>query len=265
MKFNAACLQIISNDNPKENLDQVIHLTEESINSGADFVLTPENTFLMTLDQNTLQEKSEDYHVGNCILEILKFIKSKKIWFLIGATPVKIKDKIFNRSILINPKGEIVSFYDKIHMFDVNLPNGETYQESKKFVAGSELTVTKIPWGNLGLSICYDLRFPNHYRQLMKKGADFLTVPSAFTQNTGERHWHVLLRSRAIENFCYIFAPAQTGTHYNNRKTYGHTMIISPDGNILSEKQNGVGFILSEIDVEKITKLRSEIPSVSLD
>ncbi|MEL0177264.1 MAG: nitrilase-related carbon-nitrogen hydrolase [Pelagibacteraceae bacterium] len=198
-------------------------------------------------------------------MEILKFIKSKKIWFLIGATPVKIKDKIFNRSILINPKGEIVSFYDKIHMFDVNLPNGETYQESKKFVAGSELIVTKIPWGNLGLSICYDLRFPNHYRQLMKKGADFLTVPSAFTQNTGERHWHVLLRSRAIENFCYIFAPAQTGTHYNNRKTYGHTMIISPDGNILSEKKNEVGFILSEIDVEKITKLRSEIPSVNLD
>lgn len=265
MKFNAACLQLTSNDQPKENLDQVIKLSDQAIKDGAQIILTPENTFLLTLDKTVLKEKSEDYENGFCIKEIVKYTKSNQIWFLIGGTPVKSNNNIFNRSFLINPKGEIVSIYDKIHMFDVNLPNGESYEESKKFKSGNTLTLSKLPWGNLGLSICYDLRFPNHYRQLMKMGADFLTAPSAFTKNTGERHWHILLRSRAIENFCYVFAPAQTGKHFNNRETYGHSMIVSPDGVILSEKEKGIGFIISEIDVEKVKKIRSEIPSTSFD
>jgi len=265
MKFNAACLQLTSNDQPKENLDQVIKFSDEALKKGAQIILTPENTFLLTLDENILKEKSENYENGFCIKEIIKYVKSNQIWFLIGGTPVKLNNNIFNRSILINPKGEIVSTYDKIHMFDVNLPNGESYQESKKFKAGENLTISKLPWGNLGLSICYDLRFPHHYRELMKRGADFLAVPSAFTKNTGERHWHILLRSRAIENFCYVLAPAQTGKHFNNRETYGHSVIVSPDGAILSEKKEGLGFIISEIDTEKITKIRSEIPSTSFD
>ena len=265
MKFNAACLQLTSNNSPKDNLYQVIDLSEKVISEGADIILTPENTFLFTLDQNELLEKSEECADGHCIKETIKFVKSKKIWFLIGATPVKVKNSIYNRSILINPNGEVVSTYDKIHMFDVNLPNGENYEESKKFKAGKDLIVSKLPWGNLGLSICYDLRFPNHYRELMKKGAEFLTVPSAFTKNTGERHWHILLRSRAIENFCYVFAPAQTGIHFNNRSTYGHAMIISPDGEVLCEKKKDIGFVISEINTESIRKLRLEIPSVSLD
>jgi deaminated glutathione amidase len=265
MKFNAACLQLTSNDQPKENLDQVIKFSDEALKKDAQIILTPENTFLLTLDENVLKERSEDYENGFCIKEIIKYAKSNQIWFLIGGTPVKLNNNIFNRSILINPKGEIVSTYDKIHMFDVNLPNGESYQESKKFKAGKNLTISKLPWGNLGLSICYDLRFPHHYRELMKIGADFLAVPSAFTKNTGERHWHILLRSRAIENFCYVLAPAQTGKHFNNRETYGHSVIVSPDGAILSEKKEGLGFIISEIDTEKIKKIRSEIPSTSFD
>ena len=202
---------------------------------------------------------------GNCIKHIRKFVKSKKIWFLIGGTPVQDGRDIFNRSILLNPNGEVASTYDKIHMFDVNLPNGEIYRESEKFKAGHQIVVTKLPWGNLGLSICYDLRFSNHYRQLMKKKADFITVPSAFTKNTGERHWHVLIRSRAIENFCYVFAPAQTGLHHNQRETYGHAMIVSPDGHILKEIKKETGFIISEIDTKIIEKLRSEIPSTKFD
>jgi len=265
MKFNAACLQLTSNDQPKENLDQVIQLSDQALKEGAQIILTPENTFLLTLDESVLKEKSEEYENGFCINEIVKYVKKNQIWFLIGGTPVKLNNNIFNRSILVNPEGKIVSTYDKIHMFDVNLPNGESYKESKKFKAGDGITVSNLPWGNLGLSICYDLRFPNHYRQLMKKGAEFLAVPSAFTKNTGERHWHVLLRSRAIENFCYVLAPAQTGKHFNDRETYGHSMIISPDGVILSEKKEGIGFIVSEIDVEKVKKIRSEIPSTSLD
>ena len=265
MKFNAACLQLTSHDQPKENLDQVIQLSDQVLKKGAQIILTPENTFLLTLDENVLKEKSEEYENGFCINEIVKYAKKNQIWLLIGGTPVKLNNNIFNRSILVNPEGKIVSTYDKIHMFDVNLPNGESYKESKKFKAGDSIAVSKLPWGNLGLSICYDLRFPNHYRQLMKKGAEFLAVPSAFTKNTGERHWHVLLRSRAIENFCYVLAPAQTGKHFNDRETYGHSMIISPDGVILSEKKEGIGFIISEIDVEKVKKIRSEIPSTSLD
>ena len=265
MKFTAACLQLTSNDQPKENLDQVLQLSEQAIKEKVDIILTPENTFLLTLDNEVLLKRSETYDNSHCIEEIKKFSKNNSIWFLIGATPINIDNQIYNRSILINPEGEIASHYDKIHMFDVNLPNGESYKESDKFKAGKEIVLSKLPWANLGYSICYDLRFPNHYRQLMKKGADLLTVPSAFTKNTGERHWHILLRSRAIENFCYVLAPAQTGKHFNGRETYGHSLIISPDGKILAEKENGIGFIVSEIDTEKVKKIRSEIPSTSLD
>ena len=265
MKFTAACLQLTSNDQPKENLDQVLQLSEQAIKEKVDIILTPENTFLLTLDNEVLLKRSETYDNSHCIEEIKKFSKNNSIWFLIGATPINIDNQIYNRSILINPEGEIVSHYDKIHMFDVNLPNGESYKESDKFKAGKEIVLSKLPWANLGHSICYDLRFPNHYRQLMKKGADLLTVPSAFTKNTGERHWHILLRSRAIENFCYVLAPAQTGKHFNGRETYGHSLIISPDGKILAEKDDGIGFIVSEIDTEKVKKIRSEIPSTSLD
>ena len=265
MKFNAACLQLTSNDQPKENLDQVIRLSDQALQEGAQLICTPENTFLFTLDKITLEKKSEDYEKGYCINEIIKYAKQSKVWFLIGGTPVKFKNYIFNRSILINSKGNIVSTYDKIHMFDVNLPNGEKYQESKNFKPGKKLIISQLPWGNLGLSICYDLRFPNHYRQLMKMGADFLSVPSAFTKNTGERHWHILLRSRAVENFCYVLAPAQTGKHFNKRETYGHSLIVSPDGVVLNEKKEGTGYIVSEIDVEKVKKIRSEIPSTNID
>ena len=265
MKFTAACLQLTSNDQPKENLDQVLQLSEQVIKEKVDFILTPENTFLLTLDHEVLLKRSENFDNSHCIEGIKKFSKNNSIWFLIGATPINIDNQIYNRSILINPEGEIVSHYDKIHMFDVNLPNGESYKESDKFKAGKEIVLSKLPWANLGHSICYDLRFPNHYRQLMKKGADLLTVPSAFTKNTGERHWHILLLSRAIENFCYVLAPAQTGKHFNGRETYGHSLIISPDGKILAEKENGVGFIVSEIDIEEVKKIRSEIPSTSLD
>ena len=265
MKFTAACLQLTSNDQPKENLDQVLQLSEQAIKEKVDFILTPENTFLLTLDHEVLLKRSENFDNSHCIEGIKKFSKNNSIWFLIGATPINIDNQIYNRSILINPEGEIVSHYDKIHMFDVNLPNGESYKESDKFKVGKEIVLSKLPWANLGHSICYDLRFSNHYRQLMKKGADLLTVPSAFTKNTGERHWHILLRSRAIENFCYVLAPAQTGKHFNGRETYGHSLIISPDGKILAEKENGVGFIVSEIDIEEVKKIRSEIPSASLD
>ena len=146
-------------------------------------------------------------------------------------------------------------------MFDVKLSNKEKYEESKKFLAGKKKVLTKLPWGLLGFTICYDVRFPNLYRELAKKGAIFMSVPSAFTKTTGEKHWHTLLKARAIENFSYIFAAAQTGRHYNDRLTYGHSLIISPDGEILKEKEKGEGFIIARIDENLPKKLRDKIPS----
>ena len=155
---------------------------------------------------------------------------------LIGSLIIKIsKNKLVNRSVLISDKGMIKSYYDKIHMYDVILSKKEKYFESKTFKAGKKLKSFRLPWGKIGLTICYDLRFPNLYRKLSKSGSIFLSVPSAFTETTGKRHWHSLLKARAIENFCYIFAPAQVGKHYNGRRTFGHSLIISPDGKILKE------------------------------
>ena len=265
MKLNAACLQLTSNDQPKENLDQVIKFSEQAIQSGADFVLTPENTFLFTMDKKILEAKSETYEKGNCLNHIKKFVKSKKIWFLIGGTPVKEGKHIYNRSILLNPNGEIVSTYDKIHMFDVVLSKKEKYFESKSFYPGNKLKTFNLPWGKIGLSICYDLRFPSLYRKLAKAGSLFLTVPSAFTETTGKKHWHSLLRARAIENFCYIFAPAQGGIHYNGRKTFGHSLIISPNGEILKELKKSEGVITAAINPKLSKNLRLRIPSLKGD
>ena len=175
------------------------------------------------------------------------------------------KNKLVNRSILIDNKGFIKTYYDKIHMYDVVLSKREKYFESKTFSAGKKVKSFKLPWGKLGLTICYDLRFPNLYRKLSKAGCLFLSAPSAFTETTGKRHWHSLLKARAIENFCYIFAPAQGGTHYNGRKTFGHSMIVSPDGNVLKELNKSEGVITVNVDPGLPKKLRSIIPSLNSD
>ena len=203
---------------------------------------------------------SEDIYLNG----IKNLAKKYKKWILIGSLIIKVsKNKLVNRSVLINKDGKIISYYDKIHMYDVTLSKKEKYLESKTFTAGSKIKSAKLPWGKLGLSICYDLRFPNLYRSLSKSGSLFLSIPSAFTETTGKRHWHSLLKARAIENFCYIFAPAQGGKHYNGRKTYGHTMVVSPDGKILNELNKSEGVITVPVDPMLPKKLRSIIPSLS--
>ena len=191
--------------------------------------------------------------------------KKYKKWILIGSLIIKNKKKLTNRSVLINPKGKIVAYYDKIHMYDAKLSKSEKYRESNTFKPGKKIKIVNLPWGKLGLSICYDLRFPNMYRQMSKKGAIFLSIPSAFTETTGKRHWHTLLKARAIENFSYVFAPGQAGKHCNGRKTYGHSMIVSPDGKILKELGKKEGVITTTIDPKKPIKLRKTIPSVYTD
>ena len=197
---------------------------------------------------------------------IRKLAKKYKKWILIGSLIIKIsKNKLVNRSVLIDKAGKVRTYYDKIHMYDVDLSKKEKYFESKTFTAGKKIKSFNLPWGKLGLSICYDLRFPNLYRKLSKAGSLFISIPSSFTETTGKRHWHSLLKARAIENFCYIFAPAQGGTHYNGRKTFGHSMIVSPDGKILKELKKSEGVITVPIDKKLPIKLRTIIPSLKSD
>jgi predicted amidohydrolase len=170
-----------------------------------------------------------------------------------------------NRSFLIDPKGAVRARYDKIHMFDVDLGKGEVYRESKSYAAGTKAVTARLPWGRLGMTVCYDLRFPQLYRALAQEGADFLSVPSAFTRPSGSAHWHVLLRARAIETGCFVFAPAQCGVHEGGRKTYGHSLIVDPWGEVLADGGNEPGFITARIEPERVIEARRRIPSLDHD
>jgi predicted amidohydrolase len=171
-------------------------------------------------------------------------------------------DRAANRSFLINRKGEIVARYDKIHMFDVDLASGESYRESRNFRPGELAVIANLPWGRLGLTVCYDLRFPALYRALAEAGVSFLTVPSAFTRQTGEAHWQVLLRARAIENGCFVFAAAQGGRHENGRETFGHSLVVDPWGRILAEGGTEPGVVIADIDSAAVADARARIPSL---
>ena len=197
------------------------------------------------------------------VKEIKKISKKNKKWILIGSIAIKDKNKYRNRSIMIGPKGNIVTYYDKIKMFDVKLPNKEQHKESRTYKPGKKLVTVALPWGRLGLTICFDLRFPEIYRNLSKKKLHFISVPSAFTKITGQKHWIELLKARAIENFCYIFAPNQTGKNTKKRETFGHSAIISPDGKILKLKKSGIGIVYADIKPNLSMQLRKIIPSLN--
>ena len=261
--FRVSCIQLKSNDSFNDNFAKTEKLIKKAIKQKTDFILTPEISSIFLLDKKQLLKICSSMDKDNYLIKIKKLAKKFKKWILIGSLIIKTKkNKLVNRSVLIDNKGMVRSYYDKIHMYDVTLSKKEKYFESKTFTPGKKYKVTKLPWGKLGMSICYDLRFPNLYRNLAKKGALFLSVPSAFTETTGIRHWHSLLKARAIENFCYIFAPAQSGTHYNGRKTYGHSLIVSPDGKILKQLGKKEGVITVDVDPKHSIKLRSIIPSL---
>ena len=257
-----SCIQLSSGENYKYNLKKYLHFIKKSIDKKADLILTPEMTSIVTNDKNKLIKNSYTMGEDLFIKETKILCKKFKKWILIGSLPIKEKKKLKNRSILINSDGKIASYYDKINMFDIKLGKKELHKESKIYKAGEKIVTAKIPFGNIGFSICFDLRFPELYRALSKKNLNFISVPSAFTQITGKKHWHTLLKARAIENFCYIFAPAQTGKNTKFRKTYGHSLIISPDGKIIKEKKSGEGIIIAKINPKLSMKLRKIIPSL---
>jgi predicted amidohydrolase len=261
--FKVSCIQICSGKDIKKNLNFSKKLILKAINQKSDFIITPETSSLFGLNKKELMKCSTSMQNDYYLTEVSKIAKLYKKWVLIGSVVIKEKNKIKNRSVLINPKGKIQTYYDKIHMYDAVLSKRERYIESKTFTPGKLIKTINLPWGKLGLSICYDLRFPGLYRKLSKKGSLFISVPSAFTRTTGKKHWHSLLKARAIENFSYIFAPAQSGTHWNGRKTFGHSLIISPDGKILKELKNGSGVITANIDPNFSKILRKKIPSLN--
>ena len=264
--FRVSCIQLKSNSSIQTNFIKTERLIKKAIGQKADFILTPEASSLFTLNKKKLLKQCTSMNKDEYLTGIRRLAKKYKKWILIGSLVIKIgKKKLVNRSVLINPKGKIHSYYDKIHMYDVILSKKERYFESRTFVAGKKYKISKLPWGKLGMSVCYDLRFPNLYRNLAKKGSLFLSVPSAFTETTGKRHWHSLLKARAIENFCYIFAPAQGGKHHNKRKTFGHSLIISPDGKVMKELGKKEGVITASIDPKIAKKLRLTIPSLKAD
>lgn len=264
--FVAACVQMRTSTDIDRNVEDASALIQEAAKAGAQFVATPETTALMELGAKRLFANIVAEEDDRALRAFQALASDLNIHLLIGSLAVKVADdKAANRSFLIAPDGAIAARYDKIHMFDVDLGNGEAYRESKNYQAGGEAVLADLPWGGFGMTVCYDLRFPHLYRQLAHAGAGFLTVPSAFTKPTGEAHWHVLLRARAIETGCFVFAPAQGGVHENGRETYGHSLIISPWGEVLAEGGTDPCVILAEIDPSKIDAARSQVPSLTHD
>jgi predicted amidohydrolase len=261
--LRVSCIQLKSNNNISFNLERTKKLIFKAVKQKTDFILTPEVSSLFSLNKKQLLKLCTSMNKDIYLNGIKKLAKKYKKWILVGSLIIKIsKKKLVNRSVLVDPRGYIISYYDKIHMYDARLSKKEFYCESKTFSAGRKTKIIKLPWGKLGLSICYDLRFPNMFRKMSKKGAIFFAVPSAFTETTGKKHWHTLLKARAIENFCFIFAPAQGGEHYNGRKTYGHSLIISPDGKVLKELKKSEGVVTVKIDPNLSKTLRKKIPSL---
>lgn len=264
--FKAACVQMTTGIHPDANLERASNLIARATVQGANFVATPEMTGCMNIRGNDSQAQ-RFYESDDPLLKAFQTQASDlQIWLLIGSLAVKHEsdERLANRSFLISPEGEISARYDKIHMFDVEVGDGQRYRESSVYRPGDKAVIADTPLGQLGLSICYDLRFPYLYRHLAQSGANIVTCPAAFTRVTGEAHWHVLLRARAIETGSFVIAPAQSGLHEDGRETFGHSLIIAPWGEILAESNvTGEDVILAEIDLERSNDARRRIPSLS--
>ena len=271
--FIAACVQFTAGPDPEPNLRTVSDLVRRARDIGADLIMTPEaSNFIESARRR--REKARREADDPFLAGMRSVARETGAWLLIGSLVIdptgepdaaEGETRLANRSFLVDPGGSIVARYDKIHMFDIDLPGGESYRESNAYRPGGGTVVAEIPWGRLGMSICYDVRFPHLYRALAHAGADFLTVPSVFTVPTGTAHWNVLLRARAIENGCFVFAPSQWGEHTAGRRSYGHSLIIDPWGEVLADAGEDVGFVSAPIEVARIAEVRNMVPSLQHD
>ena len=266
MTFKAACVQLRSSDDVAENIATASSLIRDAAAAGARFIATPENTTLMAPDGGAKLASSYDEAHDPALPVFSALAKELGVHLLIGSLAIKVSEtRTANRSFLFAPDGTVTARYSKIHLFDVQLANGESYRESNTVASGDEAVVADTALGKIGLSICYDMRFPQLYRALAHKSAFLFTVPSAFTVPTGQAHWHVLLRARAIENGAFVIAPAQGGLHANGRKTYGHSLIVAPWGEILAEAGDEPCVITADIDPALSAQARSRIPNLQHD
>jgi predicted amidohydrolase len=262
-KFVVGLIAMRSGRDPQTNLDALLAAIDQAKRGGAEYVLTPEMTNIMEVKRERLFANILPDETDPTLATLREVARKLGIFIHIGSLAIKASsEKAVNRSFLIDRQGEIVARYDKIHMFDVDLGSGESYRESNSYRAGELAVVADLPWGRIGLTVCYDLRFPALYRALAEAGASFLAIPSAFTRVTGEAHWHVLMRARAIENGCFVFAAAQGGKHENGRETFGHSLVVDPWGRILAEGGTEPGVVLAEIDPAEVVAARAKIPSL---
>jgi deaminated glutathione amidase len=263
LTFTAAMVQMRTGLLPEPSLEQAASLIREAARQGADYVQTPEVSNMMQQSRKALFEHLATEEDDRSLKAYRALAAELKIHLHIGSLALRASpEKAVNRSFLIGPDGTLMASYDKIHMFDIDLPGGESYRESANYQPGETAVTADLPWGRLGLTICYDVRFPALYRALAESGAAFFSVPSAFTRKTGEAHWHTLLRARAIENGCFVFAAAQTGLHENKRETYGHSLIVDPWGTVLAEAGVEPGVIIAKIDPARVATARKTVPSL---
>jgi deaminated glutathione amidase len=261
--FVAAMVQMRTGLLPEPSLAQATKLIRQAAAEGAHYVQTPEVSNMMQLNRKALFEHLAAEEDDLSLKAYRALAEELKIYLHIGSLALRYSpEKAVNRSFLIGPDGALLASYDKIHMFDIDLPGGESYRESANYQPGETAIISDLPWGRIGLTICYDVRFPALYRALAESGAIFLTVPSAFTRKTGEAHWHTLLQARAIETGCFVFAAAQAGLHENKRETFGHSLIVDPWGTIIAEGGVEPGVFLAKIDPAKVETARKTIPSL---
>lgn len=261
-----ACIQVNTGNDLPANLSTVTAMVREAATNGAKFVLTPEYTLMMDGSGRVMRAHALPADGGAPLTQLCALAKELSVWLLIGSLTLRTdEERIANRSFLINDGGEIVSTYDKIYMFDVTLPDGKRIRESSAYRPGDKAVVVETQWGKLGMTICYDLRFPALFRTLAQAGAQIITVPSSFQRQTGKAHWQVLLQARAIENGCYIVAPAMCGDHAGNRQTFGHSLVVNPWGEVVADGGEAPGITYAEIDLARVAKVRAMIPSLTHD
>ena len=262
--FKAAAVQMRTGIFVDANVDAAETMIREAVAAGAEYVLTPEMTTILDRDRGRLLAAIAPEASDPSLVRFRALARELGIHLHIGSMAIKLgEDGVANRGFLIGPDGGIVARYDKIHMFDVDLAGGESYRESRLYRPGSAAVVADLPWTRLGLTVCYDVRFPQLYRALAHAGAEVLAVPAAFTRTTGEAHWHVLLRARAIETGSWVIAAAQGGSHEDGRETYGHSMIVDPWGKIVAEAEREPGIIVAEIDPQASVTARQRIPALA--
>jgi predicted amidohydrolase len=265
-RFRAGLVQLRSGRSVAANLERAEALVRRAAQGGALYVQTPENTAIMEFKPELVLEAAETEEESTPLARLRTLAAELGIFLHIGSLAIKLdQTRVANRSYLIDPDGEIAARYDKLHMFDVDLAGGESYRESSHSRPGAKAVLADLPFGRLGLSICYDLRFPQLYRALATAGADFIAVPAAFTRQTGEAHWHVLIRARAIETGAFVLAATQGGLHENGRATFGHSLIVSPWGEILAEAGEEPGVIFADIDLAASAEARARIPALKHD